>query len=121
MPSGESLRELFDRRYRDLQYKSLAAAHRALGDDPKQYFTYEMLRNYQKGSGPRDRLRIRGLSIILQVDEREILDAMGVPTHGPWKLPRHAEELDIRQRKAIDMVINEFARANRRAANPDLT
>lgn len=117
MAMGESLPALISRRYQELGFRSLNAFHE---QRLSSYFTSQAFYRIMNGITKRPRAHtITGLSDALEVSENEIRAALLVPpTLEEWS-PRGADVLDAKQRQAVAMVINEFARANRRAVHDE--
>lgn len=118
---SESLRDLMDRRMRELQASSLLALYRRAFSAGGDHVTYETIRKLYNGEQltTRDQA-ITDLADLIEVEEATIREAMQVPpTFGPWKLPEQALTLTQRERQVVDSVIKALIDAKRTGGSSD--
>lgn len=114
----ESLPELFSRRLGELNIPNLKAAYDKLPDpDGETRVSYETIRKLAIGRqrGTRDVRVLRAVALMLEISEREVREAMGVPpSYGPFELPARARELDPAERTIILNMVDALLRARHR-------
>lgn len=103
------------RRMHDLGVHTLADLYRLVPADGNRA-SYETVRKILRGIQvtTRDPRVTHTLSIMLDIDPRDVAVALGSPpTYGDWVLPPRAQRLDPRERQVVMAVIDALIRARR--------